>query len=150
MARRGLGAIRASPLPMHRTSLHGSQFKEPVISGKIFFKANSELRNSASWKIAARLVASTILDVVGAAFRAIVNRSSVTTLAAWDDRMLKDIGLTRGDVDGALSQPWHRDPSRELMVRRVENRVRRRPAAVEAKGVSGDQGSEVAARENCH
>ena len=120
------------------------------MSGKIFFKANSELRNSASWKIAARLVASTILDVVGAAFRAIVNRSSVTTLAAWDDRMLKDIGLTRGDVDGALSQPWHRDPSRELMVRRVENRVRRRPAAVEAKGVSGDQGPEVAARENCH
>jgi len=130
---------------------HGSQIKEPVMSGKIFFKANSEARKSASWKIAARLVASTILDVVGAAFRAIVNRSSVATLSTWDDRMLKDVGLTRGDVDGALSQPWHRDPSRELMVRRVENRVRRTTSATAAKGVSDAQprsaGAEV--RERC-
>jgi uncharacterized protein YjiS (DUF1127 family) len=121
------------------------------MSGKIFFTANSEARKPASWKIAARLVASTILDVVGAAFKAIVNRSSVATLATWDDRMLKDIGLTRGDVDAALSQPWHRDPSRELMVRRVENRVRRRHSAAKARGVSDDQRREagVAAHENC-
>jgi len=96
------------------------------MSGKIFFKANSEARKSASWKIVARLVASTILDAAKATLRAIVNRRSVNTLAAWDDRMLKDIGLTRGDLDGALAQPWHRDPSRELMVRRLENRVRGR------------------------
>ncbi len=121
------------------------------MSGKIFFKANSEVRNPASWKIAARLVVSTILDVVGAAFKAIVNRRSVNTLASMDDRMLKDIGLTRGDVDGALSQPWHRDPSRELMVRRVENKVRRQPTAARAKGLSEGQrrAAEVAARESC-
>ncbi len=121
------------------------------MSGKIFFKANSEIGKSASWKIAARLVVSTILDIVGAALKAIVNRSSVTTLATWDDRMLKDIGLTRGDVDGALSQPWHRDPSRELMVRRVENRVRRGSRAAAAGGVSDAQRQGVGAelRERC-
>ena len=87
--------------------------------GKIFFRTET-----ASWKIAARLVASTILDVAKATFNAVTSRRSVSTLAAWDDRMLKDIGLTRGDLDDALAQPWHRDPSRELMVRRFENRVR--------------------------
>jgi uncharacterized protein YjiS (DUF1127 family) len=151
MARNDLGATRASPLAMHLTARHRSQIKEPVMSGKIFFKAHSEARNPASWKIAARLVASTILDVAGAAFRAIVNRRSVSTLASMDDRMLKDIGLTRGDVDGALAQPWHRDPSRELMVRRVENRLRRTPSAASAKGVSADQRrtAEAEARESC-
>lgn len=93
------------------------------MSGKIFFRTET-----ASWKIAARLVASTILDAAAAAFKAIVNRRSVDALASWDDRMLQDIGLTRSDLDGALAQPWHRDPSRELMVRRLENRVRRRSA----------------------
>ena len=98
------------------------------MSGKIFFKANSEARNLASWKIVARLVASTILDAAKATLRAIVNRRSVNALASWDDRMLKDIGLTRGDLESAIAQPWHRDPSRDLMVRRLENRVRGRSA----------------------
>jgi hypothetical protein len=110
------------------------------MSGKIFFKANSEARNLASWKIVARLVASTILDAAKAILGAVVSRWSVNTLATWDDRMLKDIGLTRGDLDGALAQPWHRDPSRELMVRRLENRVRAR-----SKGSAGHHAQHGAA-----
>ncbi len=90
------------------------------MSGKIFIKADSP-----SWKIAARLVLSTILDVVAATFRAIANRRAALHVASLDDRMLRDIGLTRGDVDGALAQPWHKDPTRTLVVRRLENRIRR-------------------------
>lgn len=100
------------------------------MSGKIFSTANSASRKPASWKIAARVVATTVLDAANATLRAIVNRSSVNTLAAMDDRMLRDIGLTRGDVDSALAQPWHKDPSRVLTVRRIENRVRRLSAPV--------------------
>jgi uncharacterized protein YjiS (DUF1127 family) len=125
----GLGAFRASPAA---DAALGSPIKEPVMSGKIFSTANSISRKPASWKIAARLVATTIRDAVHATLRAIANRSSVNTLAAMDDRMLRDIGLTRGDVESALAQPWHKDPSRVLTVRRIENRVRRMSAPVAA------------------
>jgi uncharacterized protein YjiS (DUF1127 family) len=101
-----------------------SQPKEPVMSGKIF--TGDATGKSATWKIAARLVASTILSVARATLKAVANRNSVRTLAELDDRMLADIGLTRGDVDGALAAPWHRDPTRILTVKRLENRVRRR------------------------
>ena len=39
----------------------------------------------------------------------IKNRRDATTLAGLDDRMLADIGLTRGDVRDAFSEPvWTR------------------------------------------
>jgi uncharacterized protein YjiS (DUF1127 family) len=98
------------------------------MSGKIFFKARSETRNSASWKIAARLVATPVIDVARSTLRAIVNRRSVNMLDEMDDRMLRDIGLTRGDVDSALAQPWHKDPTR-MLARGIEKRVRRLPFA---------------------
>jgi uncharacterized protein YjiS (DUF1127 family) len=50
--------------------------------------------------------------------RALGNRGAVHRLAHLDDRGLKDIGLTRGDVDGALAQPLHVDPSKILVDRR--------------------------------
>lgn len=61
--------------------------------------------------------------------KALANRHEVKRLAELDERALKDIGLMRSDVDGALSEPWHRDPSALLVGRRLEHET---PAAVTA------------------
>lgn len=42
------------------------------------------------------------------------NRRQTRDLAQWDDRALKDIGLTRSDLSGALSLPFRQDPSLHL------------------------------------
>ena len=58
--------------------------------------------------------------ILGAAKRAMSlarglrNRRQISRLAELGDRELKDIGLTRSDVLGALSVPLYRDPSRTL------------------------------------
>lgn len=49
------------------------------------------------------------------------NRREIVRLATFDDRLLRDIGLTRADVDWALLQPRGVDPSEALAVR-VERR----------------------------
>ena len=52
---------------------------------------------------------------------ALSHRREIKRLYALDDRMLKDIGLTRSDVIGALSEPLFRDPS-TVLVARVQKR----------------------------
>lgn len=47
----------------------------------------------------------------GAAIRA---RRSIKHLLTWDDRMLNDIGLTRGDVFAAVSGPIAEDAGQRL------------------------------------
>lgn len=42
------------------------------------------------------------------------NRRQTRDLSHWDDRALKDIGLTRSDLTGALSLPFRQDPSLHL------------------------------------
>ena len=54
------------------------------------------------------------------------NRREATLLASLDDRMLADIGLTRGDVRDAVSEPVWRDPTAILVSRAHERRVNRR------------------------
>ncbi|MGH6922199.1 MAG: DUF1127 domain-containing protein [Propylenella sp.] len=54
--------------------------------------------------------------------RAWRNRRSVVRLTELDDHLLADLGLTRRDVNAALSQPLFRDPSAEL--RRVAGESR--------------------------
>jgi uncharacterized protein YjiS (DUF1127 family) len=49
-----------------------------------------------------------------ALWNAVKNRRSVNQLAGWDDRMLSDIGLTRGDVHSALASGFAEDPSNRL------------------------------------
>lgn len=48
------------------------------------------------------------------ALKAIVNRRSVHALYDYDERMLKDIGLTRSDITAALDSPLTDDPSQHL------------------------------------
>ena len=54
------------------------------------------------------------------------NRRDASTLAGLDDRMLADIGLTRGDVRDAVSEPLWRDPTALLVSRAYERRINRR------------------------
>jgi hypothetical protein len=51
---------------------------------------------------------------LGRVVRATANRRQAHALTEWDARALKDIGLTQSDVVGALSLPYHRDPTEHL------------------------------------
>jgi uncharacterized protein YjiS (DUF1127 family) len=68
----------------------------------------------------AREVALRLVDVA----RAVKNRRDMHVLASFDDRMLRDIGLTRGDLRDAASEPVWRDPT-AVLVTRVNERRRR-------------------------
>jgi uncharacterized protein YjiS (DUF1127 family) len=57
------------------------------------------------------------------------HRHDAAALAAFDDRMLADIGLTRGDLNDALAEPLWRDPTSVLARRHCERRKARRAAA---------------------
>ena len=57
------------------------------------------------------------------------NRRDASVLAGMDDRMLADIGLTRGDLRDAISEPVWRDPTAILVSRAQERRSNRRRAA---------------------
>lgn len=52
------------------------------------------------------------------------HRREVTDVLRLDDRMLRDIGLTRSDVLNALAVPPSVDPSAVLRLRRGEDQLR--------------------------
>jgi uncharacterized protein YjiS (DUF1127 family) len=54
------------------------------------------------------------------------NRRDAASLAGLDERMLADIGLTRGDLRDAYSEPVWRDPTAILVSRAHERRINRR------------------------
>jgi uncharacterized protein YjiS (DUF1127 family) len=65
------------------------------------------------------------------------NRRDAMRLAALDDRMLADIGLTRCDLRDAYSEPlWH-DPTDVLARRAAERRTSRRRSAIELYTAAG-------------
>ncbi len=49
--------------------------------------------------------------------RAVLHRREVMRLSELDERGLKDIGLLRSDIDGALAVSWLSDPSSVLQAR---------------------------------
>ena len=58
--------------------------------------------------------------------QAIRHRRDMAILASVNDRMLADIGLTRGDVNDAFAEPPWRDPTAVLAARVHERRYSRR------------------------
>jgi uncharacterized protein YjiS (DUF1127 family) len=54
----------------------------------------------------------------------------VAVLQAFDERMLRDVGLTRADVEWAASTPFWRDPAATLEGRAGPRGHNRRPPAV--------------------
>lgn len=59
---------------------------------------------------------------VGAIGRAITGRRVLRELASFDDRMLRDIGLSRNDLRSAAAEPLYRDPTALLAGRVDESR----------------------------
>jgi uncharacterized protein YjiS (DUF1127 family) len=70
------------------------------------------------------------------AWRTARNRRSVAKLLEWDERMLRDIGLTRGDVCAVMALPAGRDPSNRLNELSAERRAALRADARERAGLS--------------
>ena len=58
------------------------------------------------------------------------NRRDAASLSGLDDRMLADIGLTRGDLRDAYSEPVWRDPTAILVSRAHERRINRRRTSI--------------------
>ena len=77
-----------------------------------------------------------VFSTVAAFVRAITHRHEVRQLLELDDRSLRDIGLVRNDVIGALDQPLVKDPSVILLVRSVDRRSQLRARAPAARGVA--------------
>jgi uncharacterized protein YjiS (DUF1127 family) len=72
--------------------------------------------NVSSFLVALRAV---VAKVSGLAM-AIKNRREINQLASAEPSMLRDLGITTADIDGALSQPlWH-DPSARLVEAQME------------------------------
>lgn len=86
-------------------------------------------------------VTKRIVNAIASAWRAHRNRREVRLLLEFDDRALRDIGLTRCDVGAALSAGPFEDPSRRLVVLAVERRAgrmmqaRERLRAIRSKAV---------------
>ena len=68
--------------------------------------------------IAAAIVSGQRLRALHGVWKA---RREITRLSELDDRMLKDIGVQRADIDWAYLQPWSVDPT-QVLAERVSRR----------------------------
>ena len=57
------------------------------------------------------------------------HRRQFASLGNLDDRMLADLGLTRGDIGAAVAEPLWRDPTVRLSVLSIERRAAERDYA---------------------
>jgi uncharacterized protein YjiS (DUF1127 family) len=77
--------------------------------------------------------AAQLLQQMRAVLGMVEDRRAVLHLAEADDRFLKDIGLLRSDVDGALAEPFYRKSS-VLLVRSAKRRARAEAARTAEAG----------------
>ena len=103
------------------------------------------------WAQAAAAMFGMVVTRMGHVLQGFRNRNDAAMLASLDDRMLADIGLTRGDIRDAFSEPVWRDPTAILLNRATERRLYRRktllrfaPRAVEAPSLVPAAGERAA------
>ncbi len=84
-----------------------------------------------SWAQAFAAIGTTVARLAFWLADAWRHRRDATTLAGFDDRMLANIGLTRCDLNDALSEPLWRDPTIVLARRYRERRKVRRAVAAQ-------------------
>ena len=89
------------------------------------------------WALAFRQAIEGGAARLAALWNAARNRRSVGRLLEWDDRMLRDIGLTHGDVHSALTARLQDDPSQRLSVISGERRRAFREQALERRRLTG-------------
>ena len=78
---------------------------------------------------AVNALAGIAVERVRSVLQMLKNRRDAVILAGMDEHMLADIGLTRGDVRDAVSEPVWRDPTAILVSRVHERRISRRRVA---------------------
>src|ERR1044071_10259009 len=88
------------------------------------FYSDIQTPSQVAWLVNA--VAGSVGNGVRSLLQTIKNRRDATILAGMDEHMLADIGLTRGDVRDAFSEPVWRDPTAILVSRAHERRINRR------------------------
>lgn len=81
---------------------------------------------------------------VSAIGRALHRRTVLNQLAEFDDVMLRDIGLTRGDLRDSAASPIWQDPTRVLVMRAVERRTAQRRLAADRIAAACASGSAAA------
>ena len=74
---------------------------------------------------AAAAVATAFAQQVKTVLRLIRHRRQASALAGLDQRMLKDIGISRADLNDAFSSPFWEDPTSLLRERAIERRMNR-------------------------
>ncbi len=88
--------------------------------------ADYAIIKSAEAIVAVKPVGAKLVARLGSLLSAWWNRRQVARLYAFDERILRDIGLTRSDVAGALALPVKEDPSLRLANAARERRDARR------------------------
>ena len=88
------------------------------------FYSDTQTPSQVAWL--AHAVAGSVGNGLRLLLQTIKNRRDATILAGMDEHMLADIGLTRGDVRDAFSEPVWRDPTAVLVSRAHERRINRR------------------------
>ena len=88
------------------------------------FYSDTQTPSHVAWAV--NSVAGIVVERVRAVLQIVKNRRDATILAGMDEHMLADIGLTRGDVRDAFSEPVWRDPTAILVSRAHERRINRR------------------------
>jgi uncharacterized protein YjiS (DUF1127 family) len=94
------------------------------------------------------VITTALAQQLKALARARRNRKTAAALAHLDGRMLKDIGISRADLNDAFSSPFWEDPTSLLRERAIERRLNRGLRATSSGPEPGAQGSFVVPRLN--